>query len=151
MSDNVLEAPARPELANYVGGEWTPARSGRTYEKRNPANPTEVVGKFPASGEEDVATAVEANLPLAPVNDIVASGKLLFVATDLGVFRSGNGGQLWHRAGQGLPNDANARSCSRALSGEKQQKMTWLTEGAAANASTMVVAATSAARSAGNR
>ncbi len=60
MSDSVLEAPARPELANYVGGEWTPARSGRTYEKRNPANPTEVVGEFPASGEEDVVAAVEA-------------------------------------------------------------------------------------------
>src|SRR6266487_2127414 len=60
MSDSVLEAPARPELANYVGGEWTPARSGRTYEKRNPANPAEVVGEFPASGEEDVVAAVEA-------------------------------------------------------------------------------------------
>ena len=60
MSDSVLEAPARPELANYVGGEWTPARSGRTYEKRNPANPAEIVGEFPASGEEDVAAAVEA-------------------------------------------------------------------------------------------
>ena len=60
MSDSVLEAPARPELTNYVGGEWTPARSGRTYEKRNPANPAEVVGEFPASGEEDVAAAVEA-------------------------------------------------------------------------------------------
>jgi len=60
MSDSVLEAPARPELANYVGGEWTPARSGRTYEKRNPANPAETVGEFPASGEEDVAAAVEA-------------------------------------------------------------------------------------------
>jgi alpha-ketoglutaric semialdehyde dehydrogenase len=60
MSDSVLEAPARPELANYVGGEWTPARSGRTYEKRNPANPTEIVGEFPASGEEDVVAAVEA-------------------------------------------------------------------------------------------
>ena len=60
MSDSVLEAPARPELANYVGGEWTPARNGRTYEKRNPANPTEVVGEFPASGEEDVVAAVEA-------------------------------------------------------------------------------------------
>ena len=60
MSDSVLEAPARPELANYVGGEWTPARSGRTYEKRNPANPAEVVGEFPASGEEDVIAAVEA-------------------------------------------------------------------------------------------
>jgi len=60
MSDSVLEAPARPELANYVGGEWTAARSGRTYEKRNPANPTEIVGEFPASGEEDVVAAVEA-------------------------------------------------------------------------------------------
>jgi len=60
MSDSVLEAPARPELANYVGGEWTPARSGRTYEKRNPANPDEIVGEFPASGEEDVSAAVEA-------------------------------------------------------------------------------------------
>src|SRR5207244_9786864 len=60
MSDSVLEAPTRPELANYVGGEWAPARSGRTYQKRNPANPAEVVGEFPASGEEDVDAAVEA-------------------------------------------------------------------------------------------
>src|SRR5438309_1470109 len=60
MPASVLEARARPELANYVGGEWTPARSGRTYEKRNPANPAEIVGEFPASGEEDVAAAVEA-------------------------------------------------------------------------------------------
>src|SRR2546423_13749773 len=60
MSDSVLEAPTRPELANYVGGEWAPARSGRTYQKHNPANPGEVVGEFPSSGEEDVAAAVEA-------------------------------------------------------------------------------------------
>jgi aldehyde dehydrogenase (NAD+) len=60
MSDSVLEAPARPELANYVGGTWAPARSGRTYEKHNPARPSEVVGEFPASGEEDVNAAVGA-------------------------------------------------------------------------------------------
>jgi aldehyde dehydrogenase (NAD+) len=60
MSDSVLEAPTRPELANYVGGKWAPARSGRTYEKRNPASPAEIVGEFPASGEEDVNAAVEA-------------------------------------------------------------------------------------------
>jgi alpha-ketoglutaric semialdehyde dehydrogenase len=60
MSDSVLEAPARPALANYVGGEWVPARGGGTYEKRNPANPSEVVGEFPASGEEDVNAAVDA-------------------------------------------------------------------------------------------
>jgi alpha-ketoglutaric semialdehyde dehydrogenase len=60
MSDSVLEAPARPALANYVGGDWVPARSGSTYEKRNPANPSELVGEFPASAEEDVNAAVDA-------------------------------------------------------------------------------------------
>src|SRR2546428_8173982 len=60
MSDSVLRAPARPALANYVGGEWAPARSGRPYEKHNPTRPAEVVGDFPASGEPDVNAAVEA-------------------------------------------------------------------------------------------
>lgn len=60
MSDSVLEAPPRPEAANYVGGTWTPARSGRTYEKHNPARPSVLVGEFPASGQEDVDAAVEA-------------------------------------------------------------------------------------------
>src|SRR2546423_1949560 len=60
MSDSVLEAPARHGRANYVGGAWAPARSGRTYEKHNPARPSELVGEFPASGEDDVNTAVEA-------------------------------------------------------------------------------------------
>jgi acyl-CoA reductase-like NAD-dependent aldehyde dehydrogenase len=55
-----LEAPPGPVGANYIGGEWRPSRSGRTYEKRNPARPSDVVGSFPASGEEDVAAAVEA-------------------------------------------------------------------------------------------
>src|ERR687888_1666423 len=56
----VLEAPARPAFANYVGGEWRPSLSGRTYEKRNPARPSEIIGEFPASGEDDVNAAVEA-------------------------------------------------------------------------------------------
>jgi acyl-CoA reductase-like NAD-dependent aldehyde dehydrogenase len=60
MSDSVLEAPPRPEAANYVAGAWAPARSGRTYEKHNPARPSEVVGEFPASNEEDVDAAVAA-------------------------------------------------------------------------------------------
>jgi aldehyde dehydrogenase (NAD+) len=66
MSDSVLEAPARPALANYVGGNWTPARSGKTYEKRSPWRPSEVIGELPASGEEDVAAAVEAAVAASP-------------------------------------------------------------------------------------
>ena len=76
MSDSVLEAPTRPELANYVGGEWAPAQSGRTYQKHNPANPTEVVGEFPASGEEDVAASVKAAAKAFPSwSDTPAAGR----------------------------------------------------------------------------
>jgi len=49
-----------PEAANYVGGEWRPAVGGATYERRNPARPSEVVGQFPDSSEEDLNAAVAA-------------------------------------------------------------------------------------------
>lgn len=56
----VLEAPARPAFANFVGGEWRPSASGQTYEKSGPWRPSERIGEFPASGEADVNAAVEA-------------------------------------------------------------------------------------------
>ena len=56
----VLEAPTRPAFANFVGGEWRPSLSGKTYEKRNPMHPSETIGEFPASGEADVEAAVSA-------------------------------------------------------------------------------------------
>src|SRR3954471_18391570 len=65
MSD-VLEAPARPALANFIGGEWRRSVSGGTYEKHGPWRPSEVVGEFPASGEEDVEAAVAAALGAFP-------------------------------------------------------------------------------------
>jgi acyl-CoA reductase-like NAD-dependent aldehyde dehydrogenase len=55
-----VEAPARPAKTNYVGGEWRPSAGGQTYEKRNPANPAEIVGEFPASNADDVDAAVTA-------------------------------------------------------------------------------------------
>ncbi|MBM7841525.1 aldehyde dehydrogenase family protein [Herpetosiphon giganteus] len=45
---------------NYIGGEWVPARSGKTYENRNPADTRDVIGIFPDSGAEDIAAAVAA-------------------------------------------------------------------------------------------
>jgi alpha-ketoglutaric semialdehyde dehydrogenase len=45
---------------NYIGGQWLPARSGRTFESRNPAHPGEVIGTFPRSNVEDVTAAVAA-------------------------------------------------------------------------------------------
>jgi len=49
-----------PGAANFVAGEWTPARGGRTYERHNPWRPSELVGEFPSSSAEDVDTAVAA-------------------------------------------------------------------------------------------
>lgn len=45
---------------NYINGKWVDARSGRTFEDRNPANWDEVIGVFPKSGSEDVEEAVRA-------------------------------------------------------------------------------------------
>ncbi|MGE5273218.1 MAG: aldehyde dehydrogenase family protein [Verrucomicrobiota bacterium] len=56
----ILEAPPRPAFANFVGGQWQPSRSGRTYEKHGPWRPSETIGEFPASDAEDVDAAAEA-------------------------------------------------------------------------------------------
>ena len=56
----VLEAPARPAFANFVGGTWAESASGETYEKHGPWRPSEPIGAFPASGEADVDRAVTA-------------------------------------------------------------------------------------------
>jgi aldehyde dehydrogenase (NAD+) len=45
---------------NYIGGEWVPAASGRTFEDRNPADRDEVLGTFPRSDAADVDRAVAA-------------------------------------------------------------------------------------------
>lgn len=45
---------------NLINGKWVDARSGKTFENRNPANWDEVIGTFPKSGKEDVDEAVMA-------------------------------------------------------------------------------------------
>jgi aldehyde dehydrogenase (NAD+) len=45
---------------NFIGGEWTPAKSGRTFENRNPADRDDLLGTFADSGPEDVERAVAA-------------------------------------------------------------------------------------------
>ena len=48
------------EYLNLIGGKWVPARSGRRFENRNPARPSDLIGTFPESGPEDVDAAVQA-------------------------------------------------------------------------------------------
>ena len=45
---------------NYIGGEWVKSASGEYFENLNPADTRDVIGRFPASNEEDVNRAVEA-------------------------------------------------------------------------------------------
>ncbi len=45
---------------NLVGGQWITAKSGRWFERRNPAATSEVVGRFPSMGSEDAAIAIDA-------------------------------------------------------------------------------------------
>ena len=45
---------------NYIDGKWVEAKSGKTFENRNPANRHDLIGLFPASSLEDVNGAVQA-------------------------------------------------------------------------------------------
>ena len=47
-------------LQNYIGGSWTDAASGETFENVNPARTGDIIGRFPASGPEDIDAAVVA-------------------------------------------------------------------------------------------
>lgn len=44
---------------NFIGGKWVDAKSKKTFLDRNPADWDDVIGVFPASGANDVISAVE--------------------------------------------------------------------------------------------
>src|SRR4051794_12728891 len=44
---------------NFVAGKWVDAVSGESFENRNPADWSDVIGTFPRSGAADVQRAVE--------------------------------------------------------------------------------------------
>jgi acyl-CoA reductase-like NAD-dependent aldehyde dehydrogenase len=48
------------KFLNFIGGQWVPAKSGKTFESLNPADPSDVIGVFPASSKEDLDAAVSA-------------------------------------------------------------------------------------------
>jgi len=45
---------------NYINGEWVKSSSGEWFENINPADTSDVVGRFPQSNAEDVDQAVAA-------------------------------------------------------------------------------------------
>ena len=58
MSHATAVQPAA--AGNLIAGEQRPALDGRTFESRNPAHRSDVVGVFPRSGAADVDAAVQA-------------------------------------------------------------------------------------------
>lgn len=50
----------KTDFGNFIGGEWVDAASGQVFESLNPADRTEVLGRFGRAGAEDVDRAVQA-------------------------------------------------------------------------------------------
>ena len=44
---------------NFIGGEWVTPTTGRYIENSNPADTTDLIGRFPDSGARDIALAVQ--------------------------------------------------------------------------------------------
>ncbi len=57
---------SRTDFGNYINGEWVDASSGLTFESRNPADRTQVLGTFARSGAADVDRAVQAAVDAYP-------------------------------------------------------------------------------------
>src|SRR5574340_660399 len=55
-----VAAADAPTYGNFVGGEWRPSVTGRTFTSLDPADGRDVVGHFQASSAADVAAAVRA-------------------------------------------------------------------------------------------
>ncbi|HYM83138.1 MAG TPA: aldehyde dehydrogenase family protein [Candidatus Dormibacteraeota bacterium] len=53
-------APDIPTHRLFIGGEWVESTAGRTFESRNPADTTDLIGRFQAADPADVARAVAA-------------------------------------------------------------------------------------------
>ncbi|MEQ1923056.1 MAG: aldehyde dehydrogenase family protein, partial [Pyrinomonadaceae bacterium] len=45
---------------NYINGEWVKSSSGEWFDNVNPADTTDIVGRFPASNGDDINAAVAA-------------------------------------------------------------------------------------------
>lgn len=76
-----------PQTAlNLIDGEWRPAKSGKTFENRNPADTRDLIALLQASGPEDVKEAVDAAeraFPAWAATPAPVRGKILLKAAAL--------------------------------------------------------------------
>jgi aldehyde dehydrogenase (NAD+) len=85
-----FDAPCAPNFMqtyqNFIGGEWMPAASGKTFRNLNPADTRETVAEHPASDAGDAARAIAAAGAAFPgwaAQTSVARGRVMSKASQL--------------------------------------------------------------------
>ena len=114
---------------NYINGEWVGARSGDTFENRNPANTDDLIGRFAASGAEDVEAAVSAAAEAFPAwraMSPIARANILYKASELLAARINDvGADLTREEGktlkEGIGETTRAMQILRYFAGEAHQ------------------------------
>src|SRR5215211_2235348 len=49
-----------PVFHNFIDGRWIPSQSGNVFDNRNPANCTDLIGRFQQSDARDAEAAIDA-------------------------------------------------------------------------------------------
>ena len=71
---------------NFIGGEWVDSESGKTYQVKNPAHKTTVVGEFQSSTRVDASRAIDAaSASLAAWADTPAPQRASVLSRALGI------------------------------------------------------------------
>jgi alpha-ketoglutaric semialdehyde dehydrogenase len=71
---------------SFIGGQWVGARSGETFETRNPANTDEVVGQYPKCGADEAREAIDAARAAQPAWAAIPApkrGEILYRAANI--------------------------------------------------------------------
>ncbi|MBI4214677.1 aldehyde dehydrogenase family protein [archaeon] len=60
MTKSQTREKSRANGKLFINGKWVASSSGKTFERRNPANPRELVGTFALGNAEDARAAIDA-------------------------------------------------------------------------------------------
>lgn len=85
-----MSTPTAPSFGNFIGGRWTPSKSGRVIENINPANSDDLIGRFPDSTTDEARQAIDAAAAAYPEWRLTPAPKraeILFRAAELIVGR----------------------------------------------------------------
>jgi alpha-ketoglutaric semialdehyde dehydrogenase len=85
LAETPLRWPEAESFKNYIGGDWVTASSGEWLDNVNPADTSDVVGRFAASTSQDAEAAVRAAASAFPIwrkTSISARAKILNKAAD---------------------------------------------------------------------